>query len=278
MKNAMQLKAVIKNIAVQKKISPQLAMQNYMLEKLLERISISKYQPIFILKGGFLIAAMVGIDTRATMDIDATLKGFPVNEETVKVMFTEIASIDIDDQIKFVFISIEEIREGDQYTGYRVHLKANFEKMSVPLKLDITTGDKITPREIEFTYKSAFNNKEINILAYNKETILAEKIETVISRGDQNTRPRDYYDIYILNKLFATELDYNVLRQSIKNTSEKRGSYNILQGFDNILQQVSSSPIMLKQWQTYQKNYSYAQELDFEETIKTVRQIMREIF
>lgn len=201
MKNAMQLKAIIKNLAKEKHISAQLVMQNFMLERLLERISVSKYQQNFILKGGFLIAAMVGLDTRATMDMDATIKGLPVNEQTIREMFEEICKIKLDDDVRFSFRSIGEIREGDEYTGYRVSLFANYQPMAVPLKLDITTGDRITPKEIEYRFKLLLEDRSISVLAYNLETIMAEKLETVISRGDQNTRPRDYYDIYILAKL-----------------------------------------------------------------------------
>ena len=165
-------------------------MQNFMLERLLERISVSKYQHNFILKGGFLIAAMVGLDTRATMDMDATIKGLPVNEENVREMFEEICKIELDDDVTFLFRSIGEIREEDVYTGYRVSLSANYLPMSVPLKLDITTGDKITPKEIEYQFKLLLEDRSISVLAYNLETIMAEKLETVISRGDQNTRSK----------------------------------------------------------------------------------------
>lgn len=211
MKNAMQLKAIIKNLAKEKHISAQLVMQNFMLERLLERISISKYQQNFILKGGFLIAAMVGLDTRATMDMDATIKGLPVNEQTVREMFEEICKIELDDDVTFSFRSIGEIREGDVYTGYRVSLSANYPPMAVPLKLDITTGDKITPKEIEYQFKLLLEDRSISVLAYNLETIMAEKLETVISRGDQNTRPRDYYDIYILGKLQYANIEPGAL-------------------------------------------------------------------
>lgn len=167
MKNAMQLKAIIKNLAKEKHISAQLVMQNFMLERLLERISVSKYQRNFILKGGFLIAAMVGLDTRATMDMDATIKGLPVNEKTVREMFEEICKIEINDDVIFSFRSIREIREGDEYTGYRVSLSANYLPMIVPLKLDITTGDKITLKEIEYRFKLLLEDRSISVLAYN---------------------------------------------------------------------------------------------------------------
>ena len=201
MKNAMQLKSTIKKISKEKGISAQLIMQNYMLERLLERISISKYQPNFILKGGFLIASIVGLDTRATMDMDATIKGLPVTEEHLLDMFTDICNIEIDDNVTFTFKSISSIRAKDEYSGYRISLTANYPPMSVPLKLDITTGDKITPREITYDFKLLLEDRTIQILSYNLETVMSEKIETVITRGDQNTRPRDFYDIYILHKL-----------------------------------------------------------------------------
>ena len=153
MKNAMQLKAIVKNMAKEKKIAAQLVLQNYMLERFLERVSLSSYRENFIIKGGFLIASMVGLDTRATMDMDATIKGYLVNKETIQKMIEEVLAVLLDDNISFEFRSIGEIREGDEYTGYRVALTANYEKMAVPLKLDITTGDKITPREIEYEYK-----------------------------------------------------------------------------------------------------------------------------
>ena len=260
MKNAMQLKATIKNMAKEKNISAQLVMQNFMLERMLERISVSKYQSNFILKGGFLIAAMVGLDTRATMDMDATIKGLPVNEKTVRDMFEEICQIQLNDDVTFSFQSIGKIREGDEYMGYRVHLTANYLPMAVPLKLDITTGDKITP-----------------VLAYNLETVLAEKLETVISRGDQNTRPRDYYDVYILKRLQFGNINIETLRQAIAATSKKRGSYDVLSDYKNIMTTVKNSLVMQEQWKAYQRNFEYATDVNFEDACDTVVQIMDEI-
>ncbi len=274
MKNAMQLKAIIKNMAKEKNISAQLVMQNFMLERLLERVSVSKYQPNFILKGGFLIAAMVGLDTRATMDMDATIKGLPVNEETVREMFEEICQIQLNDDVAFIFRSIGEIREGDEYTGYRVHLTANYSPMAVPLKLDITTGDKITPREVKYSFKLLLEDRSISVLAYNLETVLAEKLETVISRGDQNTRPRDYYDVYILKKLQFENINFEALRQAITVTSQKRGSYDVLANYNDIMTAVKNSAAMQEQWKAYQQNFEYAADVDFEDACDTVMQIM----
>ena len=277
MKNAMQLKAIIKNLAKEKHISAQLVMQNFMLERLLERISVSEYQQNFILKGGFLIAAMVGLDTRATMDMDATIKGLTVNEQTVREMFEEICKIELDDDVTFSFRNIGEIREGDEYTGYRVSLFANYPPMAVPLKLDITTGDKITPKEIEYKFKLLLEDRSISVLAYNLETIMAEKLETVISRGDQNTRPRDYYDIYILAKLQYSNIELNALKAALNATAQKRGSSEVLKSYHKIMEVVRNSEIMQKQWKNYQKDFEYATDIIFEDVCDIVLKIMDEI-
>lgn len=274
MRNAMQLKAVIKNISKDKHISAQLVMQNFMLERLLERISVSKYRQNFILKGGFLIAAMVGLDTRATMDMDATIKGWPVNEESIKNMFLDICKIDLQDDVTFEFKKIGEIREGDDYTGYRVSLSANYPPMAVPLKLDITTGDKITPREIEYRFKLLLEDREIPVLAYNLETVMAEKLETVVSRGDQNTRPRDYYDIYILAKMQYKNIETEYLRAALDATSKKRGSSEILKEYKNIIDIVRNSDVMIKQWRTYQRDFEYATDISFDEICDAVVRMM----
>ena len=277
MKNAMQLKAILKNMAKKKNISAQLVLQNYMLERLLERVSVSKYRNNFILKGGFLIAAMVGLDTRATMDMDATLKGYPVNEETVRKMFEEICAIELNDDVTFAFRQIGEIREGDEYTGYRVALAANYPPLAVPLKLDITTGDKITQREIEYSFKLLLEDRSISILAYNLETILAEKLETVISRSDQNTRPRDYYDIYVLTKLQAHNIDLPSLKEALAATCGKRGSAEIVKGYIAIMERVKSSTVMQEQWVKYQQEFDYASDIPFDDTCDTVVRIMKSL-
>lgn len=273
----MQLKAIIKNLAKEKHISAQLVMQNFMLKRLLERISVSKYQQNFILKGGFLIAAMVGLDTRATMDMDATIKGLPVNEQTIREMFGEICRIELDDDVSFGFRSIGEIREGDEYTGYRVSLLANYPPMAVPLKLDITTGDRITPKEIEYRFKLLLENRSILVLAYNLETIMAEKLETVISRGDQNTRPRDYYDIYILTKLQYSNINIERLKKALSATTEKRGSSIVVKDYRRIMNTVENSDIMQRQWNNYQKDFDYATDILFKDVCEAVVKLMGDL-
>ena len=277
MKNAMQLKALIKNLAKEKCISAQLVLQNYMLERFLERTSLSSYRDNCIIKGGFLIASMVGLDTRATMDMDATIKGYPVKEDSIRKMIEEILGIPIEDGITFRLQSIHEIREDDEYSGYRASLIAEYGRMAVPLKLDITSGDKITPREIEYSYKLMWENRSISILAYNLSTILAEKLETILSRADQNTRPRDYYDVYILTKLQGENIDDKTLSLALSATAEKRGSAHLLSQFRDILSTVKSSSIMKIRWENYQKDFDYAKGIEFEECCNAIRTLLESL-
>ena len=277
MKNATQLKAIVRNISKEKKISAQLVLQNHMLERLLERIALSQYKDNFILKGGFLIASMVGLDTRATMDMDVTIKGEPVNPENIRLMFDEIIKISVDDDISFEFKNINEIREGDDYTGYRVHLVGNFPPMAVPLKLDITTGDKITPKEIQYEYKTMFDEKSIFVLAYNLETVISEKLETILSRGDQTTRPHDYYDVYILWKLQQQNINLDHLKVALTTTANKRNSLGLMKQYQNTMSVVRGSGFMLEQWQKYQHSFDYAKEISLKETCDSVIEVMNRL-
>ena len=277
MKNAMQLKAVVKNIAKEKGISAILVLQNYMLERFLERVSLSPYRNSFIIKGGFLIASMVGLDSRTTKDLDATIKGYPVSAESIQKMTEEILSVRVDDNISFSFKSIGEIREDDEYAGFRVALTADYESMAVPIKLDITTGDKITPAEIRYDYKLMLEDRCISVLAYNLPTILAEKLETVISRSDQNTRPRDYYDIFILTRLQAENIDFGVLKEALRSTAEKRGSMEVVRHYREVMRVVRNSETMISRWDNYRKDFDYAAGIGFEETCDTIIEIMERI-
>ncbi len=277
MKNAMQLKAYVKNLAKEKHISAQIVLQNYMLERFLERISVSKYHDNFILKGGFLLAAMVGLDTRATMDMDATIKGLPVTKETISQMFIDVCKIHIDDDINFTFNGIDNIREDDEYGGYRVSLSGNYPPMAVPLKIDITTGDKITPREMVYTFNLMFEERSINVLAYTVETILAEKLETIISRGDQNTRPRDFYDVYILNTLQKKNIDNQVLKEALAATVKKRGTENIIGNYAEILETIINSPVMKHQWTRYQTEFEYAKNINFIKLCTVIKELLNDI-
>lgn len=273
-RNSMQLKAFIKNKAREKGISAQLVMQNYMMERLLERISLSKYKYNFILKGGFLISAIVGLDTRATMDLDTTVKGFELSYESIGKIFGEICDISVEDDIEFELCGISNIREGDDYPGIRVALKAKYPPISVPLTVDVTTGDVITSGEIEYTFNLLFDNRTISIPAYNLETVLAEKLETVLSRNTTNTRPRDFYDIHILYTLRGEDCDMQTLRQALKRTVIKRKSENILVVYTDVIQEIRTSRQLQNFWMKYQKDYNYAQNISFDMVCDTVEKIM----
>lgn len=277
MKNSMQLKAIVKNMAKSKKISAQIVLQNYMLERLLERISLSRYKSNFILKGGFLIASIVGLDTRATMDIDATIKGLKINAESIQNMLNEICAIEINDEVIFSLRRIEEIRESADYHGFRVALEAVYPPIKVPLKVDITTGDIITPKEINYEFRLLFDSRSIRILAYNLETIMAEKLETTIARGNQNTRPRDYYDIYIIRKLQWQNIDPRTLKEALLNTCQSRGTINIIKRYDEILKAVQTSDAMSEFWKDYQNQFDYARDIGFDHICHTIREILNDI-
>ena len=275
--NPMQLKAFIKKKAAEKNISAQLVMQNYMMERLLERISLSSYKHNFILKGGFLISAIVGLDTRATMDLDTTIKGFTLTHEKIYSVFEEICAVEVEDDVQFEIAGISDIREGDEYPGIRVALKANYAPIRVPLTVDVTTGDKITPREIEYIFSMLFEQRTLSILAYNLETVLAEKLETVLSRNVANTRPRDYYDIHILYTLRGAECKKDILRQALERTAYKRGSQMILIQYKEILAEIRKSLQLLNQWERYRRQYEYAKEISFEDTCDTLQKLVTDI-
>ena len=275
--NAIQLKAFIKKKAAEKRISAQLVMQNYMLERLLERISLSRYRRNFIVKGGFLISAIVGLDTRATMDLDTTVKGFTLTHESIRGIFAEICAVDIADDVTFELADISDIREGDDYPGIRVALKANYPPISVPLTVDVTTGDAITPGAVEYTFSLLFDERAISIFAYNLETILAEKIETILSRGVANTRPRDYYDVFILHALRGAEYDAKTLKQALERTADKRGSRTALEFWPDILTEIRESRQLRDFWQKYQRDYDYAKEISFDDACAAIENIMNRI-
>ena len=276
-KNPMQLKAFIKKKAAEKNISAQLVMQNYMLERLLERISLSKYKQNFILKGGFLISAIVGLDTRATMDLDTTIRGFTLTHESIREIFEEICAIEISDDVHFELTDISDIREGDDYPGIRVSLKANYPPISVPLTVDVTTGDVITPGEIEYTFFLLFDDRTISIFAYNLETVLAEKIETVLSRGVANTRPRDFYDIHILWALRGAECSRKTLLQALERTADKRGSREVLNLYTDIVAEIRESKQLREFWKKYQRTFDYAKDISFDDACDSVQCIMDSI-
>ena len=280
-KNTMSLKAKINNIAKKENISPQSVMQTYMLERLLERISKSEYKDNFILKGGMLISSIIGIESRTTMDMDTTIKGVKLNISNLKVILEKIIKIDIEDNIKFEIINIEIIREDDSYGGLRVHLYAIFNDMPIDLKIDVTTGDKITYKEINYKYNLLLEKRKIDIWSYNIETIIAEKYESIINRGVLNTRLRDFYDVYMLEHLKKNNISNKTLKKAIIETAKHRNTYEIINNkelVNDVIKFLSTDNSMLNQWKKYQKNYEYAKNIEYSSLIESLKSIKEEYF
>ena len=265
MKNLMQLKDLINNLAKEKKINSQVLLRNYMMQRLLYKIAKSRYNNNFILKGGMLVSSLVGIGERSTVDLDATVKSIELNEDKLVEIFNEIFSSATADEIKFEINRIEEIRAEDQYKGFRIALTALMENARIPLKLDLTTGDQITPGEIRYNYKLLFEDQKIEISSYNIETLLAEKLETIISRSTTNTRMRDFYDVNILFLNYKKEIDFKILKLALLETSKYRGSYKNIVNGEQILKDIFESDFLLDHWRRYSRKYNYARNIDFED-------------
>ena len=270
---ARQLKDLIRNLSKKKSADAQILMRNYMMERFLERISLSEYKNQFILKGGMLVAAMVGLDARATMDLDATIKGTNVSVEDVEMIISQIISIPLDDGVSFRIKRISEIMEEADYPGVRISMETKFDGVITPLKIDISTGDIITPREIKYNFNLMLENRTIEVWAYNLETVLAEKLETVISRNVTNTRMRDFYDIYILQKLYGEQLSKDVLWDALVATAKKRETLEQIEteDIDEVFDEIQSSSVMENLWKAYQRNYSYSADIPWHTIMKSIR-------
>ena len=270
---ARQLKDLIRNMSKKKSADAQILMRNYMMERFLERISLSEYKNQFILKGGMLVAAMVGLDARATMDLDATIKGTNVSVEDVEMIVSQIISIPLDDGVSFRIKRISEIMEEADYPGVRVSMETKFDGVITPLKIDISTGDIITPREIKYNFNLMLENRTIEVWAYNLETVLAEKLETVVSRNVTNTRMRDFYDIYILQKLYGEQLSKDVLWDALVATAKKRETLEQIEteDIDEVFDEIQSSSVMENLWKAYQRNYSYSADIPWHTIMKSIR-------
>lgn len=259
-----QLKALVRNRSNGNSAQAQTIIRNFIMERFLERISLSKYRDHFILKGGMLVSALVGLENRATMDIDTTIKNLPLSVDDVTDIITEIIKVAVEDGITFSIKRVFEIMDEAEYPGVRAMLEAELDSMRTPLKIDISTGDVITPKEIEFSYQLMFENRSISIYAYNIETVLAEKIETVISRGIANTRLRDFYDLYILQQERKSDIDYEKVKMALAATSQKRQSEDIMQRGNYILEQVYQNEEMQKLWKNYQHKFAYADGISWD--------------
>ena len=266
-----QLKDLIRNLSKEVGIEAHVLIRKYMMERFLERVSSSKYNGSFILKGGMLVAAFVGVEARATMDIDTTIKGIPVTMVDMEHTITEISKIDLDDNVKFRIKKVSEIMDEAEYSGIRFSMDAVLDGAVIPLKIDISTGDVITPREIAYSYKLMFEDRTIPIMTYPIETVLAEKLETVISRSITNTRMRDFYDIHILLK--SQNINADILALALERTAKKRGNFNLLENAESVLKIVKSDEDMKRLWNIYQKKFKYAGEYTWDEVIHSVREL-----
>ncbi len=273
----MQLKARVNARAREAGVPPQAMMQNYLLERLLERLSLSPWREEVVVKGGLLISSLVGVASRTTMDLDTTVRGFTLTHESAARAFREICAAKADDDWVFEVVRTEDIRETDDYPGIRVHLLASYPPMAVPLTVDVTTGDRITPGAIAYEWPLLFDDRSVSVMAYPLETVLAEKLETVVSRGVTNTRPRDFYDIHVLWRTRSGRCDLPTLAEALDATCEKRGSVGRVAHWEAVLDEVADDATMLSLWGKYVRKTPYAKGLTLPERCGTAKGIMREI-
>lgn len=268
-KNAQSLMDKSKKLAIKYNITPNEVLQNYMFERILERLSVSQYKNNFILKGGLLLSSIMGISTRTTMDMDTSVKGINLTDTELYKILKEILDINIGDNVKFQIINSTPIREEDDYGGLKYNIVAIFDNLRVNLSIDIATGDTITPKEIEYNYKMLFEDRKLQIMTYNIESIIAEKFQTVVSRGILNSRMKDYYDLYYL--VTYKEFSKENLKQAITKTFEKRNTN--LKEIENTLSKIKESSFIKELWENYSKKHRYTENIKFEEMINTIYKI-----
>ena len=252
-------------------------LQRYMFERILERISVSRYRDNFILKGGLLLSAMFGINNRMTKDMDATITGIDVSKDKMLEVLNEILSINLKDDVKFELVDITDIREDDEYGGNKYHIVGKLQSLKVNLEIDISTGDKVTPRELKYKYPLIFEDKTIIISSYNIETILAEKIETVLRRGTFNSRMKDYYDIYYFLTNLRKNIDISILKNAINNTFSKRDSFEYLNDYEQIIDSIIGNERLDKLWNIYSNKYKYANDIDINEILNLLKDLIKEL-
>lgn len=271
--SARQLKDKIRNLASEKEIDPQVLLRIYMMERLLERVSVSEYREKLILKGGMLVSSLVGTAMRSTMDTDMTIRGVTVSTDAVRNMVEEIISVPFPDGVRFSIKSVSTIMDEAEYPGIRVSMTAFMDGVRVPLKLDFSTGDVITPRAVEYPYKLMFEDRAVNLLSYNLETVIAEKLETIIARTTANTRMRDFYDIYILSALYRKRINSNLLADALGATSRRRGSLGLMANAEKVLSDLYENKDMLALWENYKSKFQYAADISWSKVLRSVRQV-----
>ena len=273
MKTSEQIKGAIRNISKKTGVNPNSLLQMCLFEGILEKLSKSKYSENFILKGGLLISSLIGVDMRSTMDMDTTLKGIPLNEESISNILNEILAIEIDADIEYKLIKLSPIRQEDVYEDFCASISCIFGKINASLNIDITTGDVITPREMNYFYSKILEEGRIPIMTYTIETILAEKFETISSRNISTTRARDFYDLYMIYSIFKDKINKNVLKKAIERTSKYRGSFETALQYKEIVELFRESETSKELWKKYTQNNPYAKNVDFLDTISVYEEI-----
>lgn len=273
MKTSEQIKGAIRNISKKTGVNPNSLLQMCLFEGILEKLSKSKYSENFILKGGLLISSLIGVDMRSTMDMDTTLKGIPLNEESISNILNEILAIEIDADIEYKLIKLSPIRQEDVYEDFCASISCIFGKINATLNIDITTGDVITPREMNYSYSRILEEGTIPIMTYTIEIILAEKFETISSRNITTTRARDFYDLYMIYSIYKDKIDKGILRKAIERTSKYRGSFETALQYKEIVELFRESETPKKLWKKYTQNNPYAKDVDFLDTISVYEEI-----
>lgn len=269
-----QIKGRIKSVAKQNNADARTLMRIYMMERFLERLAQSEYRDNFIIKGGILVTAMIGVAHRSTMDIDTSMKNLNLSAEDALRVVNRVKDIDLDDGVSFDVKDVSNIMDEMEYPGIRVTMNANVGRLITPLKIDISTGDVITPRAIEFNYDLLLEDRSISLWSYNLETILAEKLQTVLARGILNTRMRDFYDIRMLLDTYEDKVNKAVLKDAFAATCKKRGTDHLQEQAEEIIKIIEADEQLQVLWRAYQKKYSYAAEIDYASVISGVRQLM----
>ena len=272
-----QVKGRIRSLASKDNADARVLLRMYMMERFLERVSHSKYADKFIIKGGILVTSMVGVALRSTMDIDTSIRNQNLSEEDALKMVEDISKIDLHDGVTFIVKEASCIMDDMEYPGIRLAMNASLESMVVPMKIDISTGDIITPSAIQYSYKLMLEDRSIEVMAYNLETILAEKLQTVLSRGILNTRMRDYYDIHVLLSVYQDKIDQNIMKEAFHETCRKRDTVELKENGKEILDTLRNDDNLKKLWNSYQKKYEYARDCNFDEVVNDIESLLNYI-
>lgn len=272
--NSMELKDRIRNISKERNVDFNTLLRLYMYDRFIERLSVSKYKNNFVLKGGFYLSILLGVEQRTTMDIDVAFKNEKFSKDVIVKMIKDIIAIDVNDSVKIYYLDINEIRDDDEYGGFRVDLEVHLENVKERFHIDIATGDPITPCEIHYSYKPLFGDKSIDVYAYTIETVVSEKIETILSRVETNSRMRDFYDIYLIYTNELNNIKIDTLKEAVKRTFKKRNhKNNVLDSFKII----ETSEIIKSRWNAYRKNYKYAKDIEYDEIVKCINDLLTSV-